>query len=342
MKARFYKRTLNFKIPAGTSRGILHTKDSYFLILEKDGKKGIGECSILPNLSIEGKQNLKPVFNEICHEIAEGKDFLMEKWNHFPAVKFAIEMAFQDLEFGVEKEFFANDFFVNQQGILTNGLIWMGDKSSMKKQIEQKLQSGFSCVKLKIGAIDWKEELALLESIRNEFSADKIELRVDANGAFLPNDALGKLKELAVFDIHSIEQPIRQGQIKQMANLVQNTPIPIALDEELIAVREPNKREKLLRDIQPHYIILKPSLLGGFSDADEWISIAEKMKINWWATSALESNIGLNAIAQWVSQKKPKLPQGLGTGSLFSNNIQAPLKIRGERLYYGNESWEEL
>ena len=217
----------------------------------------------------------------------------------------------------------------------------MGDKSFMKEQIAQKLSEGFSCIKMKIGAIDFKTEIDLLQNIRSEFSASEIELRVDANGAFTPNDALEKLQLLSELELHSIEQPIKQGQWQEMAALCEQTPLPIALDEELIGVFSLSEKQKLLETIQPQYIILKPSLIGGFKGSDEWISLAQKQNIGWWITSALESNVGLNAISQYTFTKNVKLPQGLGTGSLYTNNISSPLRIsNGTLLYDTNLSWE--
>lgn len=342
LKATYKKHNLIFKKQAGTSRGVLLEKPSWYLILEQNGKRGVGECSVLPKLSLEKNTDLSPVFEEICVEIHLGEEYLKQKWKHFPAVHFAIEMAFLDLYFGKEKEFFANNFFERKEGIVTNGLIWMSDKADMLKQIEDKIQQGFKCVKLKIGAINWQDELDLLRHIRQSYSSNKIELRVDANGAFSPESALEKLEALAKFDIHSIEQPIGAGQGKAMANLCKHTPLPIALDEELIGIQKTEEREILLSTINPQYIILKPSLVGGFADAEEWVSLAEKNKIGWWATSALEGNIGLNAIAQWTSKMKVNMPQGLGTGALFTNNIESPLTIKGEKLIYTSVDWQNI
>lgn len=342
MKASYIKHNLIFKKQAGTSRGVLLEKPSWFLILDSNGKRGIGECSILPKLSLEKNTDLSPVFDSICNDILLGKEYLINKWQHYPAVKFAIEMAFCDLEFGEEKQFYDTPFYSQQKGIQTNGLIWMGSKTEMLTQVDEKIAQGFSCVKLKIGAINWEDELDILKHIRSKYDKHSIELRVDANGAFDPQEAIHKLDELAKLDIHSIEQPIKAEQWDKMADLCQNTPLPIALDEELIPVLDNQRRFEMLNHIKPQYIILKPSLIGGFSDSEYWINIANQLNIGWWATSALESNIGLNAIAQWTSKMETTMPQGLGTGSLFTNNISSPLKIIGDKLVYTGTDWQNF
>ena len=217
----------------------------------------------------------------------------------------------------------------------------MGDEAYMKEQIEAKLAEGFSCIKMKIGAIDFQTELKILAVIRKEFSKDVIELRVDANGAFKPEEALGKLKELASFNLHSIEQPIKQGQWKEMAQLCATTPLPIALDEELIGVFDSKTKKELLESIQPQYIILKPSLVGGYKGSEEWMKLADDLNIKYWITSALESNVGLNAISQWTYTLGIPMPQGLGTGSLYTNNIPAALKVEGGYLHYDtSQKWD--
>ena len=250
------------------------------------------------------------------------------------SVPFGFETAFLDLENGGKRIIYKNDFSLNQKTIPINGLVWMGDKEFMNKQIKEKLKTGFSCIKMKIGAIDFNAEVELLKSIRNEFSSKEIELRVDANGAFNPKNALEKLKRLSALEIHSIEQPIKQGQIEEMADLCAKTPLPIALDEELIGVFTSEEKEKIITAINPQYIILKPSLIGGFAGSKEWIKLAEENKSGWWITSALESNIGLNAIAQFTYTLQNNLPQGLGTGGLFTNNFESPLEVKNGALQY--------
>lgn len=257
-------------------------------------------------------------------------------------MQFGIETALQDLQAQQDQGIlFASDFTTGSQGIMINGLIWMGEKEFMFEQIKTKIETGYRCIKLKIGAISFAEEIGLLKYIRSQFNADDIEIRVDANGAFQPDRALEKLKRLADFDIHSIEQPIKQGQVIQMAQLCAKTPLPIALDEELIGIHTPLEKSKLISTIQPQYIILKPSLVGGLAASEEWIAIAKEQNINWWATSALEANIGLNAISQWVFTKSNPMPQGLGTGQLFTNNIDSPLYLKGDLLYYNPDvTWQ--
>ncbi len=342
MKATYIKHDLVFKKQAGTSRGVLLQKPSWFLILEQDGKVGIGECSILPKLSLEKDTNLSPTFDLICKNIHLGQAVLMDKWKHYPAVKFAIEMAFTDLNFCEEKQFYDTPFYTQQQGIQTNGLIWMGTKPEMLAQVDEKIASGYTCVKLKIGAINWNDELEILKHIRSKYSKNEIELRVDANGAFNPETALNKLEQLSQLDIHSIEQPIPAGQWDKMADLCKHTPLPIALDEELIEIADKDTRLDMLKTIAPQYIILKPSLVGGFKDSEEWVQLAQTLNIGWWATSALESNIGLNAIAQWTAKMKTTMPQGLGTGSLFTNNINSPLQIIKDNLVYTKTDWQNI
>jgi len=250
-------------------------------------------------------------------------------------------MALKDLQTQHPMIFFPSPFTKGEQAMDINGLIWMGEKDFMFSQVEQKLEQGFDCIKLKIGAIDWKEELSLLKHIRKRFPAERVELRVDANGAFTAKNALGKLEELAELKIHSIEQPIKAGQWNAMANLCNNSPVPVALDEELIGITECKIKNELIEKVQPQYIILKPSLLGGFNESEEWIDIAEKFDTGWWVTSALESNVGLNAIAQWTFTFGNTMPQGLGTGKLYTNNISAPLEISNGQLHYNpDKEWD--
>ena len=259
----------------------------------------------------------------------------------FPSIQFGLEQALLSVKSVNPFVLFPSNFTESKDSVNINGLIWMGSEAFMKKQIADKLETGFSTIKMKIGAIDFETELALLKSIRKEFSSNEIELRVDANGAFAPKEALDKLKRLSDFELHSIEQPIKQGQIGEMADLCAKTPIPIALDEELIGVFDVTKKKELLLTIKPQYIILKPSLVGGIRSSEEWIDLAEKQQAGWWITSALESNIGLNAIAQWTYTLRNKMPQGLGTGSLFTNNIESPLEVKNGYLHYNtNKNWK--
>ncbi|MGO3154475.1 MAG: o-succinylbenzoate synthase [Mesonia sp.] len=341
MKASYQKHNLNFKRPSGTSRGVLTTKETWYLVLENKGQKGIGECGILRGLSIDDGPDYEEKLQWLCEHIEEDPHVLFTELKEFPSIIFGLEMALKSLESEHPHILFPSPFAEGKKGIPINGLIWMGEKSFMKSQIEEKIKQGFTCIKLKIGAIDFEAEMQLLQYIRKEFSASDIELRVDANGAFQPEEALGKLQRLSELNLHSIEQPIRQGQRQEMATLCDETPLPIALDEELIGVFKTSDKEKLLQEIQPQYIILKPSLIGGFQGMDEWISLANQEKTGWWITSALESNVGLNAIAQYTFLQDNPMPQGLGTGSLFTNNIESPLQVMGENLFYNpKQSWE--
>lgn len=342
LKARWFKHTLHFKNPAGTSRGVLHEKESWFLILENliaSGETGIGECGLLKGLSSDDRPGYERKLDELCRNINEPD--ISDGLSDWPSIEFGLEMALRDLHTRTPMILFPSPFTKGEKAMNINGLIWMGEKGSMFRQIEQKLKQGFDCIKMKIGAIDWKEELNLLKYIRKNFPEEQVELRVDANGAFTAKDAPGKLEELAKLNIHSIEQPIKAGQWDDMAKLCQNSPVPVALDEELIGITECKSKNELIETVQPHYIILKPSLLGGFKESEEWIDIAEKFDIGWWVTSALESNVGLNAIAQWTYTLGNTMPQGLGTGKLYTNNISSPLEIRNGQLHYNPEKeWD--
>ena len=337
IKATYQKYILDFKQASGTSRGVLTQKETWFLILEKDNKKGIGECGILRGLSIDDRPNYEEKLQWICQNIHLGKQKLYDDLTEFPSIQFGVEMAFLSLESENPLELFPSEFTENNESIDINGLVWMGEPSYMKEQIEQKIAENFTCIKLKIGAIDFNKELELLQFIRTHFDAKTIEIRVDANGGFSPEEALSKLNQLHKFDLHSIEQPIRQHQIAEMKKLCQETPFPIALDEELIGVFSLEHKEELLHKIKPQYIILKPSLVGGFQGTHEWISLAEKHNIGWWITSALESNIGLNAIAQFTFTLNSSLPQGLGTGGLYTNNFDSPLEVTEGQLWYNTD-----
>ncbi|MFT4576342.1 MAG: o-succinylbenzoate synthase [Polaribacter sp.] len=336
MQATYQKYILNFKRPSGTSRGILKTKETWFIILNDNEKQGIGECGILRTLSIDDRPDYEGKLKWVCSNINLGLEKLLSEVFDFPSIQFGLEQAFLSLQSKSVFDLFPSEFTKGNQAIPINGLVWMGDKEFMKTQIKEKLATGFSCIKMKIGAIDFKTEMDLLTSIRKEFSSSEIELRVDANGGFDPDNALEKLKKLSELEIHSIEQPIKQGQFEEMASLCEKTPLPIALDEELIGVFSVAKKQELLQMILPQYIILKPSLIGGFRGVKEWIDIAEKENISWWITSALESNVGLNAIAQWTYTLNNNMPQGLGTGGLYTNNIESPLEIEKGSLKYNN------
>ena len=334
IKATYHKYILDFKRPSGTSRGIMTTKETWFIVLESGLIKGVGECGILRGLSIDDRPDFEAKLKWVCQNINFGLETLLAELMEFPSIQFGLEMAFKSLESTDQFQLFPSKFTRGSDDISINGLVWMGSEDFMRKQIKDKISAGFHCIKLKIGAIDFQTELDILKSIRKEFSVSDIELRVDANGAFLPEEALEKLKRLSEYQLHSIEQPIKPKQFDVMAQLCEITPLPIALDEELIGVCLEDRKHKLLQTIKPQYIILKPSLVGGFSGSQQWIDLAEKLNINWWITSALESNIGLNAIAQWTYTLKNTMPQGLGTGSLFTNNFLSPLKVKSGTLHY--------
>lgn len=334
-RAEYSRYLLHFKEDAGTSRGVLKEKETFFVKVWDESCPevfGMGECALFRGLSADDRKNYEEKLEEVCQRIEEVKMEELEEWS---SIRFGVEMALQDLAMGGRQLYFPSAFTEGRLAIEINGLIWMGDKSTMLQRIQQKLEAGFHCIKLKIGAIDFEAELSLLQYIRERFSCEKVELRVDANGVFAPEEAMSKLEALAAFGLHSIEQPIRQGQWEEMAHLCRETPIPIALDEELIGVYGRKKKLELLEKVQPQYIILKPALCGGFSGAREWIELAEKRGIGWWVTSALESNIGLNALAQWVATLGNPMPQGLGTGQLYTNNLWSPLRQEGECLIYG-------
>ena len=343
LKARYIKHKLEFKQASGTSRGVLKTKDSWFLILcdtENTNIQGIGECSIIEGLSPENLEEYESKLQLVCENINQREELLSEL-SKFPSIQFGLETALMDIQANGSKNLFRSHFVRANSPIKINGLIWMGNKDFMLEQIKTKIELGFSCLKLKIGALNFEEEINILKSIRAEYSNDILELRVDANGAFEPEQALDKLNILSEFDLHSIEQPIKQGQFEEMAKLCELSPLPIALDEELIGITTLADKQWLLEKIQPHYIILKPSLIGGIKGSNEWIEAAGELSIPWWITSALESNIGLNAISQYTATFNNPLPQGLGTGQLYTNNIDCPLTLDGDQLTYNQEiKWD--
>jgi o-succinylbenzoate synthase len=341
MKANYHKYSLDFKRPSGTSRGIMTTKETWFISIENNGKTGIGECGILRGLSIDDRPDYEDKLKWTCQNIHLGLEKLLNKLIEFPSIQFGIETAFKSLQSKDKFVLFPSNFTKNLDSIPINGLVWMGSADFMRTQIKEKIDAGFDCIKLKIGAIDFQTELDILKSIRADFSVSDIELRVDANGAFSPDDALEKLKQLSDYQLHSIEQPIKPKQLNAMAKLCEQTPLPIALDEELIGVFSFQDKQRVLQMIKPQFIILKPSLVGGFRGSQEWIDLAEGLNINWWITSALESNVGLNAIAQWTYTLKNNRPQGLGTGSLYTNNFPSPLIVKNGTLQYDlKENWE--
>lgn len=341
MKASYHKYILEFKRPSGTSRGVLKTKETWFIILEEGNKRGIGECGILRTLSVDDRPDYEEKISWVCQNIHLGLSLLLKETKEFPSIQFGLEQAFLSLKSETPFLLFPSEFTNSQEAININGLIWMGSEDFMKSQIKEKLEQGFKCIKMKIGAIDFETEINLLKSIRKEFSSTDIELRVDANGAFSADEALEKLQRLSEYELHSIEQPIEAGQLQEMARLCEETPLPIALDEELIGIFDVTKKKETLLTINPQYIILKPSLVGGYAGSQEWIDLASENEIGWWITSALESNIGLNAIAQWTHTLQSSMPQGLGTGSLFTNNFDSPLEVKNGYLQYNTtQNWK--
>ena len=339
MRIEIEERTLHFKQPAGTSRGV-YTERRIWLVTVTDGSAiGIGECAPLPKLSCDDIPNYAEVLRHFCDEVERTGEIPYEALRDYPSMLFGLETAFYEVRRKKEEGrdvLFDTSFSRGEVGIPINGLVWMGTFDEMRERIEQKLEQGFRCVKLKIGAIDFDAELELIKQIRGRFSHHEVELRVDANGAFRFDEALYKLELLSQYALHSIEQPIKAGQWANMAELCRESPLPIALDEELIGVNDPEQKRQMLNIIKPRYIILKPSLHGGMMGVREWVDIARDMGIGSWITSALESNIGLNAIAQLCSDiygDAIKMPQGLGTGQLFTDNIPMPLEIRGDQLW---------
>jgi o-succinylbenzoate synthase len=327
MKITIEERTLHFKQPAGTSRGIYTTRKIWLVKVTDDPVVGVGECAPLPQLSCDDIPNYGEVLRQFCDEVEQTGEIPYEAMRDYPSMLFGLETAFTN---------FDTAFSRGEVGIPINGLVWMGSFEEMNQRIEQKLEQGFRCVKLKIGAIDFDAELELIKKIRSRYSHHEVELRVDANGAFTFDEALYKLELLSQYALHSIEQPIKAGQWGNMAELCRESPLPIALDEELIGVNDPEQKQQLLNIIKPRYIVLKPSLHGGMMGVREWVDVAHDMFIGSWITSALESNVGLNAIAQLCSDiygDHITMPQGLGTGQLFTDNIPMPLEIRGDKLW---------
>lgn len=369
-KIEISERTLHFKQPAGTSRGVYTTRHSYYLTLTSDelpGVEGVGECATLPDLSCDAKPEYEMTLRQVCQMVEQMGRIPYDMIRAYPSITFGLETAFASFFDAAKKfleivptegasssemlkqkgvsvpagmenltELFDSPFGRGEEGITINGLVWMGTYEEMLARLEEKLQAGFHCVKLKIGAIDFFKELDLIKRIRDVYTKEQVELRVDANGGFLPENTMSQLEALAKYDIHSIEQPIKQHQWPKMAQLCRETPLPIALDEELIGVNVRSMKQALLDTVRPQYIILKPSLHGGIYGCNEWIELANQRGIGSWITSALESNIGLNAIAHYAAKvygSNVKMPQGLGTGQLFTDNIPMPLEIRGDKLF---------
>ncbi|MDF1574911.1 MAG: o-succinylbenzoate synthase [Bacteroidales bacterium] len=338
VRATYITYPLIFVRPAGTSRGVLEEKPCWFIELEnEEGKKGKGEVSYIPGLSMEDGEEMGIQLDHICKLINRGEMDPLQRLPSLPGVQFALETAVRDLETGGLRILYESSFTRGLEGIPTNGLIWMGSKAFMISQIRKKMQLGFRVLKLKVGSLDFSEELELLRWIRTEFGLVDLEIRLDANGAWEPGEALEKMEQFSRFSIHSVEQPIAPGQKEELAGLCAGSAIPVALDEELIGISDAKQRHLLLEAVKPAYLVLKPGLLGGFSVTSHWIALAGEYGAGWWITSALESSIGLNAIAQWTWQRGVSLHQGLGTGALYTNNIASPLQMSGDRLWYRPE-----
>jgi O-succinylbenzoate synthase len=336
--AIFYPYTLQFKKPATTSRGSMLDHTVYYIKLTEGNRQGWGECAPLPGLSIDDIAAIPHQLSLCCALVNDGLPIDALPLDSFPSIRFGFETAALMLNHDLPMCLFNTAFYHGKQGIPINGLVWMADANNMLDEAKQKIADGYTCIKFKVGALDFDEECRMIEQVRKYANAFSLEIRLDANGAFGNDEALEKLKELSRFEIHSIEQPIKPNQDDWMQEICAKSPIPIALDEDLIG-RKPST--EYLRFVKPAYIILKPTLLGGLSVANQWIDIAQQTQTGWWATSALESNIGLNAIAQWCSSKNIDMPQGLGTGSLFVNNLPSPLSIQQSRLYHNNTfTWQ--
>lgn len=343
---RVIPRTLRFKRPAGTSRGVYYDRKVWYILLTSSDPKirftGLGECAPLHDLSCDYDEHYEERLRSICQEVEQTQNLDSNRLRPYPSILFGLQSAFRSAAGSLAGDYlklYPSAFTKGEKGIPINGLVWMGTYEEMCQRMEEKLEAGFRCVKLKIGAIDFESELSLIKKLRQRYDASTVELRVDANGGFTPAEAPARLEELARYQIHSVEQPIRQGQWEEMAHLCANTPLPIALDEELIGVNDYKQKIALLDTIRPQYIILKPSLHGAFTGAAEWMELARERQIGYWTTSALESNVGLNAIAQWCAAIDPDttMPQGLGTGQLFVKNFEAaPLHIEGDCLWYGS------
>lgn len=341
MKASYAHYTLHFRQPAGTSRGVLTDKETYFLKLEDEdmpGVFGLGECAVFRGLSADDVPAYEDKLRELCANISADKETDLHE---FPSIRFGLETAINDFANGCRRQPFPSDFTEGMSAIPINGLVWMGTKEEMLRRIDDKIKAGFTTIKLKVGAIDTESELDLVRHIRKVFPPEVLTIRLDANGGFTPDNALRKLSDFARYGIHSIEQPIKQGQWEAMRRICSESPIDIALDEELIGIHTPERMGEMLDAVQPKYIILKPSLIGGFSGSQDWIMQAARRDIGGWVTSALESNVGLNAIAQWTAQLGARMPQGLGTGALFTNNIGSPLEQVGEVLRFNPaKTWQ--
>ena len=344
IRAVWKEVTLTPKFELGTSKGPITTRTVWYLIAwheERPDVKGIGEAALFPGHSKEFPADVRTKLLELCMDTSNWRSRLNDDLVDVPSVRFAVEQCLRDLEASGSKVLFPSPFTLGRQGIPINGLVWMGDKPTMMKRLREQIDGGYTTVKMKIGAIDIDEEIALLKSVREEFDARDIALRVDANGAFHARNAMDVLHRLADLQVESIEQPVAPGLYEVMAELCERSPLPIALDEDLTGLNTRDSKVDLLEHVKPKYIVIKPSLVGGWLAAEEWIALARERQIGWWITSALESNIGLNAIAQWTATLGVTRAQGLGTGRVYTDNVPCPLVAdRGELRYLPEAEWE--
>lgn len=334
MRLEFAPYLLKFKEPGGTSRGILTEKPTFFIKIydEKNPERfGIGEAAVFPGLSPEADGNYVWKLTELMANVALGRTTDLTRHS---SIQFGFEQALLDFSNGCKGVYYPSIFTTREETIEINGLIWMGDFETMIQRIETKIKEGFKCIKLKIGAINWNKEVEMIRYIRKQYNDNELMIRVDANGGFPFEDCIEKLAELHDLGVHSIEQPIKAGAPEKMEELCKESKLPIALDEELIGKGTLEEKQALLRKIKPQYLILKPALCGGLTGAVEWIEESENLGVKWWITSALESNVGLNALAQFTSYVKAKGPQGLGTGGLFTNNFQVPIYLNKDQLEF--------
>lgn len=357
LKCRVYPQTFKFSFAAATSKSDLIDRKSWFPVISDGDNFGIGECAPMPNFSIDWRDDFEDKLFSTCAAI-QSLDYadLSEEYiyqnlglEQFPSIVFGFETAIKDLKNGGDRVIFRNSFVDQQRPIPINGLIWMSEVETMWQEINQKINLGFRCIKIKVGSrkVSFDEELSLLKKIRQNWGSDEITIRLDANGAFSSLEAQSKLEQLARFDIDSIEQPLKVRD-PYIVELCKISPISIVLDEELTtfeAMRVDNPeldRRAFLQAISPQAIVIKPSLHGGLKASIEWIRAAEACNISWWLTSFLESNIGLNAIAQLATEYSDPLKiHGLGTGQIFSNNISSPLKVESASLHYNkNLQWD--
>ncbi|HEY9004556.1 MAG TPA: o-succinylbenzoate synthase [Ohtaekwangia sp.] len=349
LQASYQKKVFQFNFKARTSRGLMRDKISWFIAVWDDANpnlKGIGECGPLPGLSPDDRPDFEQVLQDVLNKLSSHslQHFNTSTLQHlvpsgFPSIIFGLETALLDLQNGGKRLIFDNDF-TKGKSIPINGLIWMGDLDFMLHQLSDKVAQGFTCIKMKVGGLNFDREMDVLEYMRKRFYREQLTIRLDANGAFKTDEVLFRLEELSRFKIHSIEQPIKQGQ-PEMEELCRKSPIPIAFDEELIGIEGEEAKRKLLTRLKPAYIILKPTLHGGLQSCREWISLAESAGIGWWITSALESSIGLNAICQFTANYPVTLPQGLGTGAIYEDNIPSPLRVKKGEIHYDDSlAWD--